>query len=52
MLVASDGNHKDDYSSFGWVTGTIHEINETAKVTREATQCSPTELKDTAAFPF
>jgi hypothetical protein len=26
ILVASDGGHKDDYGSFGWVIGTEHEV--------------------------
>jgi hypothetical protein len=26
ILVASDGSHKDDYGSFGWVIGTNHEV--------------------------
>jgi hypothetical protein len=26
ILIASDGGHKDDYGSFGWVIGTQHEV--------------------------
>jgi hypothetical protein len=39
------GGQKDDYGSFGWVIGT--KSYGTAKVPREAHQCSPTEPKDT-----
>ena len=26
ILIASDGGHKDDYDSFGWVIGTKDEV--------------------------
>jgi hypothetical protein len=26
ILVASDGGHKNDHASFGWVIGTNHEV--------------------------
>jgi hypothetical protein len=26
ILVTSDGGHKDDYGSFGWVIGTKQEV--------------------------
>jgi hypothetical protein len=50
VLVASDGDQKDDYGSFGWVIGTKDEV--IAKLPREVTPCSPTEPKDTDACPF
>jgi hypothetical protein len=51
ILAASDGGHKDDYGSFGWVIRRT-EIGGTARVLREATQCSLTVRKDTAACPL
>jgi hypothetical protein len=51
ILAASDGGHKDDYGSFGWVIRRT-EIIWDCRVLREATQCSLTVRKDTAACPL
>jgi hypothetical protein len=44
ILVASDGDYKDDYGFFRWVIGTIHDVIGTAKVSCEAVHCRPNEL--------
>jgi hypothetical protein len=52
ILVASDGGHKIDDGSFGWVIGTNHEVIWDCEGIARGYPSSPTGPKDTDACPF